>query len=65
MFSSRKKNLREDKLSKIVARHLEIMFMVMTFTKIDPACQTDENEIKPGGNLNTVDKRVTEPPQAE
>ena len=32
--------------------------MVVVFSKIYPACQMDENGIKPGSNLNTVDKRV-------
>ena len=54
-----------DKLSKIVVRLLEIMFMVVVLSKIYPACQTDENGIKPGSNLNNADKRVAEPSRAE
>ena len=50
-----------DKLSKIVGRLLEIMFMAITFRKNYPACQTDENGIEPVSNLNTADKRVAEP----
>ena len=50
-----------DKLSKIVVRLLEIMFMLITLRKHYPACQTDENGIKPGSNLNNADKRVVEP----
>ena len=53
------------KLSKIVVRKLEIMFMVIAFTKTYPACHMDENRIKPGSNLNTADKHVAEPSQAE
>ena len=34
--------------------------MVVAFSKIYPACQTDENGIKPGSNLNNADKRVAE-----
>ena len=48
-------------LSKIVVKMLEIMFTVVAFSKIDPACQTDENGIKPGSNLNNDDKCVAEP----
>ena len=54
-----------DKLSKIVVRLLEIMFVVVAFSKIYPECQTDENGIKPGSNLNNADKRVAEPSGAE
>ena len=54
-----------DKLSKIVVRLLEIMFMVIALSKIYPACQTDENGIKPGSNLNNADKRIAEPSGAE
>ena len=57
-------NLRVNKLSKIVARNMEIMFMVIPFTKINPACQTKENGIKPEIYLNTADKRVAEPSQS-
>ena len=39
--------------------------MVVAFTKIHPACQTDENGIKPGSNLNNADKRVAMSPRAE
>ena len=52
-------------LSKIVVKKLEFMFMAKTFSRIYPACQTDENEIKPGSNLNNADKRVAEPSRAE
>ena len=41
------------------------MFMVVVFSKIYPPCQTDENGIKPGSNLNNADKRVAEPSGAE
>ena len=41
------------------------MFMVLAFSKIYPACQTDENGIKPGSNLKNADKRVAEPSRAE
>ena len=54
-----------DKLSQIVVRLIEIMFMVVACGKIYPACQTDENGIKPGSNLNNADKRVAEPFRAE
>ena len=54
-----------DKLIKIVVRLLDIMFMVVAFSKIYPACQTDENGIKPGSDLNNADKRVAEPSRAE
>ena len=52
-------------LSKIVVKKLEFMFMAKAFSKIYPACQTDENRIKPGSNLNNADKRVAEPSRAE
>ena len=52
-------------LSKIVVKKLEIMFMAIASSKIYPACQTDENGIKPGSNLNNADKRVAEPSRAE
>ena len=52
-------------LSKIVVKKLEIMFMAIASSKIYPACQTDENGIKPGNNLNNADKRVAEPSRAE
>ena len=39
--------------------------MVVAFSKIYPACQTDENGIKPGSNLNNADKRVAEHSGAE
>ena len=54
-----------EKLSKIVVRKLEIMFMVVTFPKIYPACQTDDNGIKPVSNLTVADKRVAEASIAE
>ena len=50
-----------DKLSTIVVRHLKNMFIVIVFTKIYPACQMDENGIKPGSNFHTADKRVACP----
>ena len=54
-----------DKLSKIVVMLLEIMFVVVAVSKIYRACQTDENGIKPGSNLNYADKRIAEPSGAE
>ena len=39
--------------------------MAMAFSKIYPACQMDENGIKPGSNLNNADKRVAEISRAE
>ena len=39
--------------------------MVVAFSKIYPACQADENRIRPGSNLNNADKRVGEPSRAE
>ena len=39
--------------------------MVIAFRKLYPACQTDENGIKSGSNLNTADKHVAEPSRAE
>ena len=39
--------------------------MVKALRKIYPECQTDENGVKPGSNLNTADKRVAEPSRAE
>ena len=65
MFSSRGSNLCVDKLSKIVVRLLKAMFMVVAFRKIYPVCQTDENGIKPGSNLNNADKPVAETSRAE
>ena len=41
------------------------MFMAIAFSTIYPACQTDENGIKPGSKLNNADKRVAEPSRAE
>ena len=38
--------------------------MVIAFSKIYPARQTDENGIKPGRNLNTIDQRFAEPSRA-
>ena len=32
--------------------------MVVVLSEIYPACQTDENGIKPGSNLNNADKHV-------
>ena len=54
-----------EKLSKIVVRKLEIMFMVVSFPKIYTACQTDDNGIKPGSNFTVADKRLAEPSKAE
>ena len=34
--------------------------MTMAFSKIYPACQMDENGIKPGSNLNNADKPVAD-----
>ena len=65
MFFSRKMNLWADKLSKIVVRHLEIMPIVIAFTKIYPACRMDENGIKPGSDFHTADKHVAVPSQDE
>ena len=39
--------------------------MVVVFSKIYPACQTDENGIKPGSKLNNADKRVAKLSRAE
>ena len=39
--------------------------MVVDFSKIYPAYQTDENGIKPGSHLNNADKRLAEPSRAE
>ena len=39
--------------------------MAIAFSKLYPACQTDENRIKPGSHLNNADKRVAEPSRAE
>ena len=41
------------------------MFCVTASTKFYPACQTDENGIKPGSNFHTADKRVADPSQDE
>ena len=41
------------------------MLLVTAFSKFYPACQTDENGIKPGSNLNSADKRVAELSRAE
>ena len=65
MFSPRRNHLRVDKLSQIVVWLLEIMFMVVAFSKTYPACQTDDNGIKPGSDLNNADKRAAEPSWAE
>ena len=65
MFSQRINHLRVDKLSQIVVWLLEIMFMVVAFSKTYPACQTDDNGIKPGSNLTKADKRAAEPSRAE
>ena len=65
MFSPRRNHLRVDKLSQIVVWLLEIMFMVVAFSKTYPACQTDDNGIKPGSNLTNADKRAAEPSRAE
>ena len=65
MFSPRRNHLRVDKLSQIVVWLLEIMFMVVALSKTYPACQTDDNRIKPGSNLTNADKRAAEPSRAE
>ena len=39
--------------------------MAMASSEIYPACQMDENGIKPGSNLNNADKRVAEISGAE
>ena len=39
--------------------------MVVVFSKIYPACQTDENGIKEGRKLNNSDKRVAKLSRAE
>ena len=65
LFSSSKMNLLVDKLSKIVVRHLDNMFIVIAFLKIYPVCQTNENGIKPGSNFHTADKPVADPTQDE
>ena len=54
-----------DKLSKIVVWLFKIVFMVVVFSQIYLACQTDENGIKPGSNLNNADKRVAKLSRAE
>ena len=43
----------------------EHVFFVTASTKFYPACQTDENGIKPGSNFHTADKRVADPSQHE
>ena len=65
MFSPRRNHLRVDKLSQIVVWLLEIMFVVVAFSKTYPACQTDDNGIKPGSNLTNAYKRAAEPSRAE
>ena len=39
--------------------------MVVAFSKTYPACQTDDNGIKPGSNLTNADKHAAEPSRAE
>ena len=39
--------------------------MAIGFSNIYPACQMDENGIKPGSNLSSADKLVAEPSRAE
>ena len=39
--------------------------MVVVFSKSYPACQTDENRIKPGSNLTNAEKRVAKLSRAE
>ena len=39
--------------------------MVVACGKIYPACQTDENGIKPGSYLNDGDKHVSESSRSE
>ena len=65
MFSPRRNHLRVDKLSQVVVWLLEIMFMVVAFSKTYPACQTDDNGIKPGSNLTNAEKRAAEHSRAE
>ena len=36
------------------------MFLVVTFPKLYPACQTDENGIKPGSNLPIAESSKAE-----
>ena len=52
-------------LSKIVVIKLAIMFMVIVFPNLYPACHTDDNGITPGSNLTLADKPVAEPTKAE
>ena len=52
-------------LSQMLVKTLEIMFTVKAFSKIYPACQTGDNGIKPGSDLNNADKRAAEPSRAE
>ena len=46
--------------SQIVEKYV----MVIVCPNIYPACQTDDNGIKPGSNLTIADKRVAEPSEA-
>ena len=39
--------------------------MVVAFRKTYPACQTDDNGIKPGSNMTNADKCAAEPSRAE
>ena len=39
--------------------------MVVVFSETYPACQTDANGIKPGGNLINADKHVAKPSRVE
>ena len=39
--------------------------MDVAFSKTYPACQTDDNGIKPGSNLTNADKRAAGPSRAE
>ena len=41
------------------------MFTVKAISKIYPACQTDDNGIKPGSDLHNADKHAAEPSRAE
>ena len=52
-------------LSKIVVKKLAIIIMAIASSKIYPACQTDENGIKTGSNLNNNVKRNAELSRAE
>ena len=53
-------------LSQIKVRKLQIMVnMYISIPKIYPACQTDDNGIKPGSNLAIADTCVAKHSKAE